>query len=192
MSISESLPLYHRIISAAVSIRDRSAAALNDKGANIASGSSHEELSHLSLQDLVLPTPPLIRQSLIDVGTKSDIAEKLASAYDRAIVNLRMETEASFTKAWSQILYTPRYASMLPLEKLHSQLRASYTSVYLRKVEKWRAEIRHRALFQQEALKQKSGLMSDTGSAKSTSGARPSFNNVSKPDSSPDNHLDIS
>lgn len=178
MSLTESLSLYHRILSSAVSIRDRSAEVLDDKGVNVAS-STQEDLSRLSLPALTLPLTSSILQSLIDKGIRNDVAEKLSFAFDRAIENLRDETQTSFTKAWSQLVFAPRFPSMIAFENLHSQLRASYIAVYLRKVEKWKLEVQQRAIGQREALRQKSGLMSDTGSAKSSTGVRPSFNNVS-------------
>lgn len=177
MIMPEYLSLYRRILTAATSIKDRSAATLNDNGAPSVSDPSHEELSNVFLLPLTLPSEPSIFQSLVDQGTKDNIAERLASAFDRAIINLRAETEANFTRAWSQILSTPRYTHLSALETLHSQICASYTSVYLRKVENWRTELQHRVLAHKEGSKWKSEVMSDIRSDVSI---RPAFNNVSE------------
>lgn len=178
MSSNELLPLYHRILSAAEAIKESTSAVLDAN--DIRDYSLHEGASQPSLSVLVLPPTPSILQSLIDGGVENAIAQRLSSAFDRALTKLREEIKTSFRNAWSQVILTPRHTSMLPLKDLHSRLSATHAHIFQRKADTWASEVRQRAFVRRASTQDSCETKSENTELSRV--ARPSFNNVGETD----------
>lgn len=179
-SMAESVLIYRRIISAAATLQEKSSALVENVSSVVFPQTEPPNLSiPICHSVLDLPSVPSILHSLLDHGVDNQAAEKVSLAFDRAISRLRKEIETSFQKAWSQILNTRRHSSMLPLEDLLYQLRATHASVFSRKAGDWANEVRQRAVAQQELYREKFSSASSSETAGRLDTIRPSFNNVS-------------
>lgn len=175
MSSIEILRQYRRILSVALAIEHNSSKALNGKG------EPFEPINKASFPpSLVLPGVPSILQSLVERGIRNDIAQRISSSFDRAMVLLREETQSSFQKAWSQLIAIPRHSSLLSWEDLYSQLCKTHITLYQRRAEKWATEVRQCAIDQQSHFQEKFANISASESSVPLNRVRPSFNNVSQ------------
>lgn len=175
MSHSELLPVFRRILTIAQAITDQSPPALSGK--ELAFEPLHGEPS--TFPPLILPQVSSILRLLKDRGVGDDTANKLSSALDRALDTFRNQVECSFRKAWAQILHTPRHASVVSLEDLHSQLCAAHATLYLRKANKWKDEVEQRVMAQRKPSRELYSNASKAVTTQSSAPVRPSFNNVS-------------